>query len=411
MAGENTVASLNGNFKEVYEDQIKNLIPDGVYLYNEIPFVTENKQTGNKYHQPVVLGLEHGFTYGGTAGSAFTLNNFIAGQMKDAEVQGTELVLRSAISIGAASRAGNDKNSFERATKHVVANMIRSISRRLEVSLLYGQSSLGVLSANNSGVLTISDDSWASGIWSGAEGMIIEAFDAVASATQHDGDLTISAVNFDNKTVTVTGTSSSVVATDFLFIKGAFDGTTHNDFAGLYKIITNTGTLFGISAASYNLWSGNNVSTAQDISFAAIENAIAKGVAKGLSDQDVCVLVNVDHWSALLVEQDAKRQYDSSYKKDMMEAGAKHIEFFGQNGMIKIVPSIYVKGAHAFIVPMDELIRIGSTDVTFEIPGRKDEFFKLLESSNGYELRCYTDQALFCAAPGKCVILSDLNVA
>jgi len=411
MSGENTVATLNGNFKEVYADNIKDLVPDGVFLYNEIPFVAEKQTNGNLYHQPVTLRLEHGFTYGGSAGSAFALNGFIAGQMKDAQVQGTELVLRSAISIAAASRAQNDGNSFERATKYVVANMIRSISRRLEVSLLYGQIGLGVVSANAAGVLSISADSFAPGIWAGGEGMILEAFTTnVSGATQHNGDLTISVVNFEDKKITVTGTSSAVVADDILFIKGAFDGTDHNDFAGLYRIITNTGSLFGINAATYNLWKGNNITTAQDISFAAIESAISKGVAKGLADEDVCVMVNIDHWPVLLTEQDAKRQYDSSYKGDKMEAGARHIEFQGINGRIKIVPSIYVKGSEAFIVPLDELLRIGSTDVTFEIPGRKDEFFKLLENANGYELRAYTDQALFCAAPGKCIILSDLNV-
>lgn len=331
--------------------------------------------------------------------------------MKDATVQGVELVLRSAISIGAASRAGNDKNSFERATKHIVANMLRSITRRLEVSLLYGQIGLGVVSANTAGVLTLAADDFAAGIWAGAEGMILEAFTANESGTKHDGDLTVSAVDFDAKKITVTGTSTAVVADDILFVKGSFDGTSHNDFAGLYKIISNTGSLFGISAVNYNLWKGNNDATDQAISFAVIENSIAKAVAKGLSDQDVVVLVNVDHWSALLTEQSAKRQYDSSYSSDKMTNGSRNIEFFGQNGMIKIVPSIYVKGSDAFIVPMDELIRIGSQEVTFEIPGRKDEFFRLLDGANGYEIRCYTDQALFCAAPGKCVLLSDLQVA
>ena len=64
----NTVDTLNGNFKEVYSDKIDNLIPDGVKLYNMIPFAKESKQLGNLYHQPVILQLEHGFTYGGTGG-------------------------------------------------------------------------------------------------------------------------------------------------------------------------------------------------------------------------------------------------------------------------------------------------------------------------------------------------------
>ena len=100
----NTIDTLNGLFKEVYADKIENLIPDGVKLYNMIPFNKESKALGNLYHQPVVLGLEHGVTYGGPNGDAFALNSSIAGVMKDAQVQGYEMVLRSVLSVGAASK-------------------------------------------------------------------------------------------------------------------------------------------------------------------------------------------------------------------------------------------------------------------------------------------------------------------
>lgn len=178
---------------------------------------------------------------------------------------------------------------------------------------------------------------------------------------------------------------------------------------GLYEICTNTGTLFNINAASYSLWAGNNISTAQDISFSAIESSIADAVAKGL-DEDVVCLVNVNHWSVLLDDIVAKRQFDSSYSKDMAVEGAKSIKFYGQNGLIEIIPSIYVKGAHAFIIPLSAFCRVGSTDVTFEIPGEKDLFFRPLSDANGYELRSYSDQALFCTAPGKCIAFTNLNI-
>ena len=51
--------------------------------------------------QPVVFGLEHGFTYGGSAGDAFLLNAAVASPNRDAQVKGHELVLVSAISVGA----------------------------------------------------------------------------------------------------------------------------------------------------------------------------------------------------------------------------------------------------------------------------------------------------------------------
>lgn len=60
MSQANTVDTLNGMFKERYATKIQNIIPDGVKLYNMIPFSGEDKKLGSLYHQPVVLGLEHG---------------------------------------------------------------------------------------------------------------------------------------------------------------------------------------------------------------------------------------------------------------------------------------------------------------------------------------------------------------
>lgn len=73
MATANTVDTLNGLFKEVYAKELENLIPDGVKLLNKINFAQRDQQPGNFYHQPVVLGLEHGVTYNNGDGSAFNL--------------------------------------------------------------------------------------------------------------------------------------------------------------------------------------------------------------------------------------------------------------------------------------------------------------------------------------------------
>lgn len=43
----NTVASLNGNFKELYADKIANLVPDNVVLMNLCKFSSSDKVLGN----------------------------------------------------------------------------------------------------------------------------------------------------------------------------------------------------------------------------------------------------------------------------------------------------------------------------------------------------------------------------
>lgn len=406
FTGTNTTATLNGLFKEVYADKIENLIPDGVYLLDKIKFVSKNKETGNLYHQPVVLGLEHGVTFSSANEGAFNLNDAVPGQIKDAQVQGTELVLRAVIGYAQITRSiGGGHKAFESATKFLVANMIRSMARKLEVELFYGQTEYGLVSTAVTTVITITTAEWAPGIWVGAENMPIQIYDTTGT-TQRGTGFTITAVDLDARTITVTpdAAAAGVVATDRIFHKGA----NGNEFAGVHKILENTGTLFNISASTYNLWKGNTYSAGSaDLSFTKIQKAVARAVEKGL-DSDVVVLVNPRTWAQLLTDQAALRMYDSSYKSSEAENGSQSIKFHGQNGAIEITPSIHVKEGFAYVLALEYWMRIGSTDITFKRPGRPDEFFKDLESSAGYELRAYTDQALFCEAPGKQILITGI---
>jgi len=77
-----TIGSLNGMFKEAYADKLGELIPDGVKLLNKIKFMSKDKQPGNLYHQPVILGLEHGVTFASSDEDAFNLNAPVAGQIR-----------------------------------------------------------------------------------------------------------------------------------------------------------------------------------------------------------------------------------------------------------------------------------------------------------------------------------------
>mgnify|MGYP001595300392 CR=1 FL=1 len=406
----NAVDTLNGHFKESYADKIKDLIPEGVKFYNMVEFNSADKQPGNYYHQPVTLGLEHGFTYGGAAGSAFALNDAVASAHQDAQVRGHELVLRSYLSVAAASRS-KSKNSFVQESKLLVQNMLKSMVRRMEVQLMYGKSGLGIVKTVSTTSITLESYEWAAGIWSGAENMLVDFYNG---ATLVLGGAKIANVDFDLKKLTFTTdvAAAGVLATHKVFYKGA----KANEFDGLHSILSNTGSIFGIDAASYSLWKSNTVEVGTNfsggeavLSFKKVEAAIARGMEKGLADEEVTVICNPKSWNDLLTEQAAKRQYDSSYSENKIKQGAKEIEFHGAAGMIKIVSSIYCKEGYAYVICPKEFSRIGSSDITFEQPGFEGKFLKLLENANAYEMRCYTDQALFCAAPGVMSLLTFIK--
>jgi hypothetical protein len=403
MATANDLGTLNGLFKETYADKMLRLIPEGTKLLQKIPFIAKDRQPGNNYHQPVVLGLEHGVTFADSGEGAFNLVSPVAGQIKDATVRGYQLVLRSVLSYVAASRAtGSGPRAFEDATKFLVGNMLSSVSKKLEIELLYGQIGYGTVGSLAGNVITVTTAEWAPGIWSGAEHMPIEIRSAAGALR---GTATVISVDLSLRTVTVDMMPMGVLANDVIWHAGAY----LKEFAGMHKIFTNTGSLFGIDAAYYNLWKANTFTPATTslLSFAIIQQAIALGVGKGL-DNDVMLLINPGHWDDLLTEQAAFRMYDSSYSSSEVQNGGRSIKFYAQNGAVEIVPSIYVKEGYAYIISLEDFVRVGSTDVTFKRPGQGDNFFRDMEDSAGYELRCYTDQALFCSKPGKNVLINNL---
>lgn len=60
MSANNTVASLNGLFKEVYMDKITDLVPDSAKLIKLIPMMKKEKLMGNQFNFPVIVSLENG---------------------------------------------------------------------------------------------------------------------------------------------------------------------------------------------------------------------------------------------------------------------------------------------------------------------------------------------------------------
>src|SRR5690606_13889411 len=213
--------SANGLFKTIYADKMKDLLPDGVKLVKEVDFVPQAERHGASYNQALCLGMEHGFTYGGSQGQAFSLNGAIAGNVLQAEVRGHEMVLESVISTAAITRSENKEGAFVQATKHVVKNMFFSMNKRLETQCFYGQSGLAVIDSADpvTASVVITDAGWAPGVWSGANKMKVEI--RTANGATSRGVAQVKRVDLSTRTITFDALPAGTSATDVLWYEGS----------------------------------------------------------------------------------------------------------------------------------------------------------------------------------------------
>ena len=417
MAQYNTTSTADGILKEIYADGIVNLLPESAVLTKLIPF-NSAKKIGKTYNQPVRLTGEHGITF--SSSGVATLNTAVAQTIGNAAVPAFELFLRSQLSYDLVMQADSDRKSFENVADLLVTGMLEDATRYTEIELLYGGDGIGTTSSSantnaTTTVATFTTASWADGIWSGMEGQVIEFYDSTNTIVSSgaNADFIVSAVNPDSRTVTFTGTAAGITALDTAIAAGAcdayFNGSNGNEMSGLKAILTNTGTLFGLSATTYSLWRGNTYSASSAaLNFGKLNSAISRAVARGLNEA-ACLIVNPKTWHNLNSNEAALRMYDSSYKKTVAENGVEKLSYHGSNGVVEVYPHNICKEGDAFLFPKKKIQRIGSQDWAFmPADGDNERLLWNVPDVTAYELRVATGQSLFLETPARGVYVNEI---
>jgi hypothetical protein len=171
---------------------------------------------------------------------------------------------------------------------------------------------------------------------------------------------------------------------------------------GLEGILRNTGTLFGISAASYDLWQSNTFDCAStQLTFSKLQQAVALGVSRGL-DEDTLALVAPVTFADLVNEQAGARRYDSSYDNKKGENGMEALTYWGPSGKVEVVPHMFLHQGEAFVVPPKELIKVGPLDhISPTLPGIDGDIFFQSPTQASYEVRLFSDFGLLNNMPAK----------
>ena len=421
-----------GLLKQAYSDDIAKVVPASSILQEEISFVPDSQREGAQFNCPVLLSLPSGFTYG--AGYA-TYQPIIPSNVQYAFLTGSNINLRDGIANDLISRAMSDKNSFMTASKYVMMALQKSMRKELELNLLYGSAGYGqvagyVNNSSTSSTLYFTFASWAPAIWSGLENSTVQFYNAGTQVNSSTGLFTITAVTIAQSlpnwggSITVTGASGDITALQTAINQVWASGNTAlgtavdvymntsfgNQMLGVKGILTATGTLFGLNTASYSVWQPNTFDCSNaPLSIGKVLDAGALAVARGAEDETLDVLVNPNTYANIIVEASSARRYDSSYKKDTLANGARYIEYFGPNGKMRVIAHPFVKQGEGFILPLEDCKRIGSTDITFDLPGFAGPALYLPSPTNtGVEVRVFTSQAVFFEKPSHGVYLKNI---
>lgn len=421
MATFTSTSELTGFTYEIY-DKLVNLIPNSAKAIKMIGYEGADKELGNKFHQNVIVSEEAGFTHSAPGTGAFTVNGAISLTTQDAQVDGYQLVLQSSLSYESAAKASSSRKAYASIAETKLKNMVESTRRRQESQVWYGQAGLAVVSSftnvdTTTDTITFTAASFAPLIWGGKKNFELVFYNgSTLVSSGADSIFTIKSVDIANRKVTVNGTTTGITALEASGTPTAFWRTSKsgtggsvalNDMVGISLIAGNTGSLFNIDAAVYDLWAGNTYAVGSvALSFAKVISAVTAAANRGL-DEDVLCWVHPQAWTNLAANEAALRRYAAAVTA---KNGFKTVSFAHMNGDIDIVGHGMIKEGEAYILPMRYFKRVGAQDISFKTPGRNpsDDIFWHDPSVAGMTYRLYTHQSVFCERPAYCVKLTGI---
>lgn len=421
MEGIETAGSgLDNMLKEQYLSKgLQDVRPDFTVLMSTVPFVGGSEKAGSELVWPIVTSREHGFTALGQNGLISDLRKATKARTAQARVVSYPFMGRTQIDNVSISRAKQGPQAFVNALEYKISNLQESFVILNEQELLYGQSGLGKISTVTASLDTVGDvgtivldqSEFADHIWIGCEDMELEsaAGKAKVRVTSYD-------IEARSLAVVVVEAGTALAAADLLHRSGFRD----NVGPGLQALFSQTsGTLLNVNQAVNPLWRVNQAANTGLLSFEKVADAVAKAVGRGLAEK-LTLHVHPLVFASLMPDFNTLKENGSQYKSRIfttssevkkMEHGVYGITFIVGSVEVVLVANPFIKIGHAFGVADGELMRCGSSDITYKIPGEEQEkYFHRLPDVAGLELRVFSDQALFSVTLNKHLHMSGITI-
>lgn len=424
---EGSVGNLDQMLKEQYLSKgLQDVRPDFTVLMSTVPFVGGSEKAGSELIWPVVTSREHGFTALGQDGLNVDLEDATKSKVARAKVMSYPFMGRTQIDNVAVSRAKQGPQAFVNALEYKISNLQESFVLLNEQELLYGQAGLGKVASvsvadlgavggSTTGVITLDESEYADHIWIGSEGMRLES-------GANKAKVKVVAYDVEARTleVEVIATGTALAAGDLLHR----NGFRVNSGPGLQQIFSQTsGYLLGIDQTGNPLWKvaqyNANIGGSGLLSFEKVADSVARAVGRGLAEK-ITLHVHPLVFASLMPDFNTLKANGSDYKSRIfttssevkkLEHGVYGITFIVGSVEVVLVANPLIKIGHAFGVADGELMRCGSSDITYKIPGEQEEkYFHRLDNIAGLELRVFSDQALFSVSLNKHLHIHGITV-
>ncbi|MEK9722399.1 MAG: hypothetical protein VW405_02790 [Rhodospirillaceae bacterium] len=410
-------SNISGLFKRRYAPFV-NPLPSDRTLAKEMKFVPAELRPGEDYRFPLQSGLEGGVTHD-TSETAFTLNSVVDSTVQVANLDGASILVAGNIPYDVIAKAMNGDGSYMTMVDYKVKALMQAGELYRELALAYGggtgaavSASIATVSTSVSGanlgagqVLDMTRATWSAGIWNNMVGQLVDILQSDGD-TSRETDVTVDAVAHTNNRVNMSkAASAAVVATgDLIIARGSEDSTCY----GVKAILQNTGSLFGINAGTYPFWQAETYSAGSaSLTIQMLQNIGARLSRNGL-DKGGKVFVAPETFADLVTElQDHDRYVNPS--GDAKQSGLYTMTIKSACGPLEVICYKWQQQGFAWVIGNGTGKRVGSTDLTFSLPGTNNRFHVELESTAGVQFRIFTNQAPILTVPYHCAIITNIQ--
>lgn len=431
-----TLSTIAGDLKTVYGSELVQVLPDAAMLQKKFPLSdsADYPLVGDYFSALVGLQFPWGFSFlgQGTEGTATntTLGDALAGQTQPAKIYANTTVLTDNLAYQILDRAvkSNSPQAVLSALAYTGKQMAIIMRNVLELQVLHGRDGIGTVNGATTGsgpyVVSLDAMSTSPGILSlllGARLQFMQSDNTSArTANSTSNYLTVTGISIDpanvthTVTVTATGTTNvaNVASTDLMYIAGtrgvsvASSDTNVPQYEqiGLGTQLSKTsGTYFNIDKGANLGWVANQISSIGAFSPSVLMTAAQKSLSRGGELGEYLAVLSPAAWSVLNSALATNETYNQQAPSFAMQKKTGTDEIVIKHGgiTIEVMAHPLQKDGQFYLVPISEVKRIGSVDLTFAIPGRDEgeEYWYPLAGQAVMQRQCRADWQMVLLKP------------